>query len=119
MRAPRSRRPVCGARFGAMFWPVVRVAGVSRRAWWTVLVTASPVVALPLAAGGDDLPVLGLICLGVALASRGSRGQWRWAAAAGLALGLAAAMKATAWAAVAGGAVVFAAPPRWAAAARF
>jgi hypothetical protein len=108
-----------GAAFVAMFWTAVRVARVSRPAWWTVLVTASPVVALPLAAGGDDLPVLGLICLGVALASRGSRGHWRWAAAAGLALGLAAAMKATAWPAVAVVAVLFAARQGWRAVAWF
>ncbi|MBE1534316.1 glycosyltransferase 87 family protein [Actinomadura algeriensis] len=52
---------------------------------------ASPLVALPLAVGGDDLPVLGLACLGLALAARGDAG------AAGLVLGLAAAMKPTAW----------------------
>jgi hypothetical protein len=74
---------------------------------------ASPVVALPLAVGGDDLPVLGLICLGLALAGRGSADQWRWAAAAGLALGLAAAMKATAWPAGAVVAVLLAARQGW------
>jgi hypothetical protein len=63
--------------------------------------------------------VLGLMCLGLALASRGSRGQWRWAAAAGLALGLAAAMKATAWPAVAVVAVLFAARQGWRAVAWF
>ncbi|WP_176611733.1 glycosyltransferase 87 family protein [Actinomadura sp. WMMB 499] len=55
------------------------------------LLAASPPVALPLAVGGDDLPVLGLACLGLALAARGNP------ASAGLALGLAAAMKPTAW----------------------
>ncbi|MFV2178100.1 glycosyltransferase 87 family protein [Actinomadura sp. LOL_016] len=55
------------------------------------LLAASPLVALPLAVGGDDLPVLGLACLGLALAARGD------AASAGLVLGLAAAMKPTAW----------------------
>ena len=90
-----------GVVFEATFGAAVRIARIPRPVWWTVLVTASPVVALPLAVGGDDLPVLGLMCLGLALASRGSRSQWRWAAAAGLALGLATAMKATAWPAVA------------------
>src|SRR5215469_1851767 len=47
------------------------------------------------------LPVLGLVCLGLALADRAVPGQWRWPVAAGLALGLAAAMKATAWPALA------------------
>lgn len=90
-----------GAVFVATFGAAVRVARVPRPVWWTLLVTASPVVALPIAVGGDDLPVLGLMCLGLALVSRGPASQWRWAAAAGLALGLAAAMKATAWPAVA------------------
>lgn len=123
-----------GAAFAITFGAALRVARVPRPAWWTILVTASPVIALPLAVGGDDLPVLGLVCLGLALAdrvlpARGSTvrpqgtppdpqgpepldgqkapvtpslgpwpaGRWRWPVAAGLALGLAAAMKATAW----------------------
>jgi hypothetical protein len=56
-----------------------------------VVVAASPLVGLPLAVGGDDLPVIGLVCLGFALAVRERPG------AAGLALGLAAALKATGW----------------------
>ncbi|MFJ6072883.1 glycosyltransferase 87 family protein [Streptomyces sp. NPDC093065] len=52
---------------------------------------ACPLVALPLAVGGVDLPVAGLICLGLALAGRGRPGR------AGLALGAAAALKWTAW----------------------
>ena len=102
-----------GVVFIASFGAAVRIARVPRPAWWTLLVTASPVVALPLAVGGDDLPVLGLMCLGLALASRGSRGQWRWVAAAGLALGLATAMKATAWPAVAVVAVLLTARQGW------
>jgi Glycosyltransferase family 87 len=86
-----------GAAFVITFGAALRVSRVPRPAWWTILVTASPVVALPLAVGGDDLPVLGLMCLGVALADRATAGRWHWPVAAGLALGLAAAMKATAW----------------------
>ncbi|MFC6878412.1 glycosyltransferase 87 family protein [Actinomadura yumaensis] len=56
---------------------------------------ASPVVALPMAVGGDDLPVIGLVCLGLSLAGRGRDG------AAGLVLGLAGTLKATAWPALA------------------
>jgi glycosyl transferase family 87 len=108
-----------GVVFVATFGAAVRIARVPRPAWWTVLVTASPMVALPLAVGGDDLPVLGLMCLGLALASRGSRGQWRWAAGAGLALGLATAMKATAWPAVAVVAVLLIARQGWRAATWF
>ncbi|MFF2227710.1 hypothetical protein ACFVV7_30845 [Streptomyces globisporus] len=55
---------------------------------------ACPLVALPLAAGGVDLPVAGLMCLGLALAGRGRAG------AAGAALGAAAALKWTAWPAI-------------------
>ena len=102
-----------GVVFVAAFGAAARIARVPRPVWWTALVMASPVVALPLAAGGDDLPVLGLMCLGLALASRGSRSQWRWAAGAGLALGLAAGMKATAWPAVAVVAVLLIARQGW------
>ena len=108
-----------GIAFAATFGAATRIARVPRPTWCTMLVTASPVVALPLAVGGDDLPVLGLMCLGLALASRGSRRQWRWAAAAGLALGLAAAMKATAWPAVAVVAVLLLARQGWRAVAWF
>jgi len=90
-----------GIAFVITFGAALRVAGVRRPAWWTLLVAASPVVALPVAVGGDDLPVLGLVCLGLALADRAVPGQWRWPVAAGLALGLAAAMKGTAWPALA------------------
>jgi hypothetical protein len=95
-----------GLAFVVTFGAALRLARVRRPVWWTVLVTASPVVALPVAVGGDDLPVLGLMCLGLALAGRAvlddaGAGRWRWAVTAGLALGLAAAMKATAWPAVA------------------
>ena len=102
-----------GIVFVATFGAAARIAGVRRPVWWTLLVTASPVVALPLAVGGDDLPVLGLMCLGLALASRAARGSWPWVAGAGLAIGLAAAMKATAWPAVAVLAALFAARLGW------
>lgn len=55
---------------------------------------ACPLVALPLAVGGVDLPVAGLMCLGLAHAGQGRAGR------AGLALGVAAALKWTAWPAV-------------------
>ncbi|MEU3574885.1 hypothetical protein AB0H24_00415 [Streptomyces globisporus] len=57
-------------------------------------IAACPLVALPLAVGGVDLPVAGLMCLGLALAGRGRAG------AAGAALGVAAALKWTAWPAI-------------------
>ncbi|MFF5030282.1 glycosyltransferase 87 family protein [Streptomyces collinus] len=56
------------------------------------LLAAFPAVALPLAVGGVDLPVVGLMCLSLALAGRGGSGT-----AAGVAMGVAAALKWTAW----------------------
>ncbi|MFD5560330.1 glycosyltransferase 87 family protein [Kitasatospora griseola] len=59
-----------------------------------VALVASPVVALPLAVSGVDLPMTGLLCLALALAAR------RRAGGAGLALAAACALKWTAWPAV-------------------
>ena len=59
----------------------------------TALALASPVLALPLATGGTDLPVIALLCVALALAERAPR-------RAALAAGLACALKATAWPAV-------------------
>ena len=64
----------------------------------TALALASPVLALPLATGGSDLPVIAALCVALALADRAPR---RAAAlAAGLAAGMACALKAIAWPAV-------------------
>lgn len=60
---------------------------------WAVL--ACPLLALHASVGGHDLPVVGLLCLSLALAARGRMSQ------AGLALGVACALKASAWPAVA------------------
>ncbi|MQT03452.1 DUF2029 domain-containing protein [Streptomyces jumonjinensis] len=59
------------------------------------LLIACPPVAMTLAVSGIDLPVIGLMALGLALAAQGRPG------AAGLVLGLASAMKWTAWPAAA------------------
>ncbi|MEU5884916.1 glycosyltransferase 87 family protein [Spirillospora sp. NPDC047279] len=58
--------------------------------WKSPLLT-SPVVALPLVVGGDDLPVIGLVCAAFALVLQGR------VTPAGLVLGFAATLKATAW----------------------
>ena len=113
--------------FGVVF--VLGFAGtlaLSRvpRPWlWTAVVTASPIIAFPLTTGGDDLPVLALICLGLALlrAVQSPRPMVR-IILAGATLGLAAAMKATAWPALAVAVVLAAArdgkrPAAWLAAA--
>ena len=58
---------------------------------WTVLVAASPVIAFELAVGGTDVPMVAFLCLGFAY-------LWdRKPVLAGLALGVGASMKATAW----------------------
>ncbi|MGK5637441.1 FkbM family methyltransferase [Streptomyces sp. URMC 126] len=56
-----------------------------------LLLAACPAVALPMSVGGVDLPVIGLMCLGLALAGSGASHR------AGMAIGAAAALKWTAW----------------------
>jgi hypothetical protein len=84
-----------GAAFIVTFWLALRAAGARDSLRWTVFIAASPVIAFELAVGGTDIPILALLCLGFAL-------LWRrpHIAAAGVALGLASAAKATAWPAV-------------------
>jgi hypothetical protein len=78
--------------FVAVFAAALAVAK-ARDVWrWTALVTATPVIAFSLTVGGTDVPVLALLCLGLAL-------LWRRPepVLAGLVLGVAVATKATAW----------------------
>jgi Glycosyltransferase family 87 len=93
-----------GVGFVAVFAVALAVVGAKDVLRWTVLVTASPVIAVSLAVGGTDVPVLACLCLGLAL-------LWRdpHPVLAGLALGVAAAMKATAWPALLVAAVLLAA----------
>ncbi|WP_229852997.1 glycosyltransferase family 87 protein [Streptomyces albospinus] len=88
---------------GARLWFVVGFVAAmvgamrvlaDRRRTGLCWLTACPVVALPLAIGGVDPPVIGLMCLALAFADRGNAGR------AGLVLGLAATLKWTAWPAV-------------------
>ena len=78
--------------FVAVFAGALAVAGARDVLRWTALVTATPVIAFSLTVGGTDVPVLALLCLGLAL-------LWRrpQPLVAGLVLGVAAATKATAW----------------------
>jgi hypothetical protein len=61
----------------------------------TVFAVGSPVLAMPLTTGQTDPPVLALLCLTLACAGA-SQPRRAWLAA-GIALGIACAMKATAW----------------------
>jgi hypothetical protein len=80
------------AGFVVVFAAALALTGARDVVRWTALVTASPVIAFSLAVGGTDVPVLACLCLGFALLWRRPRPML-----AGLALGAAAAMKATAW----------------------
>jgi hypothetical protein len=91
-----------GVVFVLGFAGTLALSGVPRPWLWTAVVAASPVIAFPLTTGGDDLPVLALLCVGLALLRPGQAPRpTQRIILAGLALGLAAAMKATAWPALA------------------
>ncbi len=66
----------------------------ARVAWCTAVAIASPLIAFPLAVGVTDPPIIALTCLALAWAGQGKLAR------AGAALGVACAMKTTAWAVV-------------------
>ncbi len=84
-----------GLAFVIIFGAAVAVAGGRYVVRWTLFVAATPVIAFELAVGGTDVPILALMCLGLAM-------LWRRPhfVLAGVALGVASAAKATAWPAV-------------------
>jgi uncharacterized membrane protein len=88
--------------FGIVFFVVfafsLRVAGARDFVRWALLLTTSPIIAFELCVGGTDVPMVAFMCLGFALLWRPMRSN---AVAAGLALGVASSMKATAWPALA------------------
>jgi Glycosyltransferase family 87 len=80
-----------GLVFLVVFWIALRHAGARDPGRWTILVAATPVIAFELAVGGTDVPMVAFLCLGFAF-------LWeRKPVLAGLALGIGASMKATAW----------------------
>jgi Glycosyltransferase family 87 len=89
-----------GVVFLLVFWLALRDGGARHPGRWAIGVAASPVIAFELAVGGTDVPMVAFLCLGFALLW-GAPGQACRPVLAGLALGVAAAMKATAWPAVA------------------
>jgi 4-amino-4-deoxy-L-arabinose transferase-like glycosyltransferase len=83
-----------GAVFLATFAVALRIAGARDGVRWALLLTASPIIAFELCVGGTDVPMVAFMCLGFALLWRE---QGAYLITAGLALGVASAMKATAW----------------------
>jgi uncharacterized membrane protein len=87
-----------GVVFLIVFWFALRRGGALHPWRWTILVAGSPVIAFELAVGGTDVPMVGFLCLGFALLyHKGRSTSVNFAVLAGLALGIASAMKATAW----------------------
>jgi hypothetical protein len=85
-------------------------ACLSAAAWCAVFAVASPVLALPLAVGITDPPVIALLCFALACAARYRMTRSpRLLLVAGLTVGFACAMKFTAWPALAVLAAMFAA----------
>jgi len=87
-----------GLVFVGVFAFALKIAGARDGIRWALLLTASPIIAFELCVGGTDVPMVAFMCLGFAL-------LWRLRGAnpvtAGLALGVASSMKATAWPALA------------------
>jgi hypothetical protein len=83
-----------GVVFLVVFACALRIAGARDCVRWALLLTASPIIAFELCVGGTDVPMVAFLCLGFAL-------LWRVQSVnpitAGLALGVASSMKATAW----------------------
>jgi hypothetical protein len=112
-----------GLVFLGVFWLSLRQGGARDPGRWTLLVAATPVIAFELAVGGTDVPMVAFLCLGFAylwpplagrpaLTGRDGAPRTRWGRSAGnatatalqyrpvlagLALGIGASMKATAW----------------------
>jgi hypothetical protein len=80
-----------GVVFIGIFWLALREGGARDPGRWAILAAGSPVIAFELAVGGTDVPMVAFLCLGFAY-------LWqRKPVLAGLALGIGASMKATAW----------------------
>jgi hypothetical protein len=93
-----------GLAFVVVFTAALRAAAATDSWRWTVLVVASPVIALELAVGGTDVPMVAFLCLGFGLLTPVATGvaeatptTTHRTILAGVALGIAAGMKATAW----------------------
>jgi hypothetical protein len=106
-----------GLAFIALFAWALRAGGAQDTWRWTILVVASPVIALELAVGGTDVPMVACLCLGFGLLAT-KPSSWR-ILLAGVALGIAAGMKATAWPGLVVAIVMLTARDGWRVATRF
>ncbi len=84
-----------GLAFLIVFGLALAAIGARHVVRWTLFIAATPLIAFELAVGGTDVPILALMCMGLALLWKRPRHVL-----AGLAIGVAAAAKATAWPAV-------------------
>jgi hypothetical protein len=112
--------------FAGAFWMVAPHRGVGCKPcrkmaiWCAVFAVASPVLALPLAVGITDPPVIALICFALGCLARSGKLRSSWLPVlAGVAIGFACAMKATAWPALAVIAALLVTRDGWRTAARF
>lgn len=83
-----------GLVFLVVFAWALRCGGARDAVRWTALIAGSPVIAFELAVGGTDVPVVAFLCLGFGLLCK------QRPACAGVAFGIVAGMKSTAWPAV-------------------
>jgi len=90
-----------GIVFILVFAFALKIGGAKDGIRWALLLTASPIIAFELCVGGTDVPMVAFMCLGFALLWRPIGTSWKGPLAAGLALGVASSMKATAWPALA------------------
>ncbi|MGO9055480.1 MAG: hypothetical protein ACLQID_26530 [Streptosporangiaceae bacterium] len=87
-------RPWLAVATVGLFALALRISGRRDALRWSLLAVASPVMAFPLALGITDPPVLGLVCVALAVLSQTSPPRL-WTAA--VVIGVACALKATAW----------------------
>ena len=65
-----------GLAFLIVFGLALAAAGARHVVRWTLFVAATPVIAFELAVGGTDVPILALMCLGLALLWRRPGMSW-------------------------------------------
>jgi hypothetical protein len=110
---PGDTRPFLVIATFGLLYATFRAMQVQRPVGWAAFAVSSPVMVYPLAMGITDPPVIALACLALALLGRGRL----WPAA--IAVGIACAMKYTAWPALAVVAAMVATREGWRTGLRF